>query len=92
MAVMVSPFLTQCVSPCGGGGGFHPLSLGFVCLSGPGLRLFRSPGLQWGLWFCPPPHAVLCESLRTWMHFFSLWGVWPFRLLSVHVSVFMPHM
>lgn len=34
MAVMVSPFLAQCVSPCGGGGGFHPLSLGFVCLSG----------------------------------------------------------
>ena len=62
MAGMVSPFLAQCVSPCGGGGGFHLLSLGFVCLSGPGLRLFRSPGLQWGLWFCPPPHAVLCES------------------------------
>lgn len=42
-----------------------------------------------GFVLLPMPY---CVSLRTWMHFFSLRGVWPFRLLSVHVSVFMPHM
>lgn len=56
-------------------------------------RLFRSPGLQWGLWFCPSsslcPIVCLSKDLDA---FFLFAGCLALRLLSVHVSVFMPHM
>lgn len=62
VAMVVSPFLARCSSPLGEeeGEASRGCVRAFVCVSGPCLSLSCSPGLPLGLWFCLPPHAVLC--------------------------------